>query len=120
MLGDADRLREVADNLLDNALRYAPAGSHVAVGLRRDGENCVLSVEDSGPGLSEADLARVFDRFYRADSSRDRKSGGMGLGLAIVKAIVESHGGEVSARNRIEGGAMFVVRLPVAERELSD
>lgn len=113
VLGDGDRLREVADNLLDNALRYAPQGSHVAVVLGRDGGNCVLSVEDNGSGLGEADLDRVFDRFYRADSSRDRKSGGMGLGLAIVKAIVESHGGEVSARNRAEGGAVFTVRLPV-------
>ena len=120
VLGNADRLREVVDNLLDNALRYAPNSSHVAVGLGRDGENCVLSVEDSGLGLNEADLERVFDRFYRADSSRDRKSGGMGLGLAIVRATVESHDGEVSARNRSEGGAVFVVRLPIAKRELSD
>ena len=113
VVGDADRLREVADNLLDNALRYAPASSHVAVTVGRDGDNCVLSVEDCGPGLNEADLERVFDRFYRADSSRARQSGGLGLGLAIVKAIAQSHGGEVCARNRDAGGAMFVVRLPV-------
>ncbi len=113
VLGDADRLREVMDNLLDNALRYAPTSSHVAVIILLDGENCLLNVEDSGPGLNEADFERVFDRFYRADVSRDRKSGGMGLGLAIVKAIVESHGGTVNARNRGEGGAIFSVRLPV-------
>ena len=112
VMGDADRLREVVDNLLDNAMRYAPRGSHVAVGLGREAGDCVLNVEDSGAGLGADDLERVFDRFYRADSSRDRKSGGMGLGLAIVKAIVESHGGSVSARNRDAGGASFVVRLP--------
>ena len=111
--GDADRLREVVDNLLDNALRYAPRGSRVAVAVARDGGNCRLKVEDSGPGLGADELERVFDRFYRADSSRDRKSGGMGLGLAIVKAIVQSHGGEVCARNRDEGGAAFSVRLPI-------
>ena len=111
--GDADRLREVIDNLLDNALRYAPASSHVAVMLERDGDNCRLKVEDCGVGLGEDELERVFDRFYRADSSRDRKSGGMGLGLAIVKAIVKSHGGQVSARNRSAGGAVFVVTLPI-------
>ena len=113
VMGDADRLREVVDNLLDNALRYAPASSHVAVRVAREGENCLLSVEDSGVGLGADEVERVFDRFYRADSSRDRESGGMGLGLAIVKAIVESHGGEVYARNRDAGGAKFVVRLPV-------
>ena len=112
VMGDADRLREVIDNLLDNALHYAPHSSHVGVVLRQEDENCVLTVEDCGPGLSADDMERVFDRFYRADSSRDRKSGGMGLGLAIVKAIVESHGGEVSAHNRAESGAVFVVRLP--------
>ena len=112
VMGDADRLREVVDNLLDNALRYAPTSSHVAVTFERDGENCRLIVEDRGVGLGADELERVFDRFYRADSSRDRKSGGMGLGLAIVKAIVENHGGEVCARNGDEGGAVFVVRLP--------
>ena len=114
VMGDADRLREVADNLLDNALRYAPQGSHVAVTVGRESENCCLIVEDSGTGLGADELERVFDRFYRADSSRDRKSGGMGLGLAIVKAIVDSHGGSVSARNRSEGGASFRVCLAVA------
>ncbi len=113
VMGDADRLREVIDNLLDNALRYAPQSSHVAVVVARDAENCRLIVEDCGPGLGADEVERVFDRFYRADSSRDRKSGGMGLGLAIVKAIVQSHGGSVSARNRDAGGASFVVRLPV-------
>ncbi len=118
VLGNGDRLRVVVDNLLDNALRYAPAGSHIAVKAGRDAENAVLTVEDNGPGLNEGDLTRVFDRFYRADSSRDRKSGGMGLGLAIVKAIVESHGGNVNARNRAEGGAVFSVRLPFAPEDL--
>lgn len=115
--GDGDRLREVVDNLLDNALRYAPPQTSVTITMRQDGENCCLTVEDAGAGLDEAEQTRIFDRFYRADASRARQSGGLGLGLAIVKAIVEGHRGEVSAQNRPEGGAVFTVRLPATSEE---
>ena len=113
IMGDADRLREVADNLLDNALRHTPMGSRITVSVEREGEYCSLKVGDDGPGLDAADLERVFDRFYRADASRARQSGGLGLGLAIVKTIVEGHRGAVRAGNRDGGGALFTVRLPV-------
>ena len=114
VLGDTDRLREVIDNLLDNALRYAPRGSPVAVSVRREDESAVLAVRDAGPGLTAEDRARVFERFYRADRSRTRRSGGLGLGLAIVKAIVEAHGGAVSVESAPGAGTAFLVRLPLA------
>lgn len=115
--GNHDRLREVVDNLLDNALRYAPRETDICVAAWSEGASGCLSVEDAGPGLSEQEQARIFDRFYRADPSRARQSGGMGLGLAIVKAIVQSHGGKVSGDNRPQGGAIFTVRLPAAPDE---
>lgn len=84
------------------------------VELFADGRESVLTVSDDGPGIPEADLPRLFDRFYRADSSRTRQSGGAGLGLAIVRAIVAAHAGTITAENRAEGGSRFTVRLPSA------
>lgn len=119
VMGDGDRLREVVDNLLDNALRYAPPQTSVTVTTWREKNICCLTVEDSGPGLGDTEKTRIFDRFYRADVSRARQSGGMGLGLAIVKAIVEGHRGDVNAQNRAGGGAIFTVRLPSATDEIT-
>lgn len=111
---DADRLRQVADNLADNALRYAPTGSTVEVRLEQDGTEVVLSVSDEGPGFDEEFLARAFERFSVSSPSRTRTRGaGAGLGLAIVKSIVVAHGGEVTARNRPNGGGQVIVRLPL-------
>jgi heavy metal sensor kinase len=112
--GDMDRLREVVDNLVDNALRYAPPGSTVVVGVERQGGHARLWVRDSGPGLSLDEQARVFDRFYRADRSRARASGGAGLGLSIAKAIVEAHRGRLSVVSAPGDGCTFFVDLPVA------
>ncbi len=114
MNGDAHRLRQVLDNLLDNALRHAPAGSEVVVRIGREDGMAMLSVRDTGPGLSHEDQAHVFDRLYRADASRGRDSGGLGLGLSIVKAIVEAHRGLVSVRSDLGKGCSFFVRLPLA------
>ena len=112
VLGSRDRLQQVVGNLVDNAVRHSPAGSHVTVALSCEGDEVVLRVLDEGPGIPEPDLANLFQRFYRAQYSRDRASGGAGLGLAIVKAIVTSHRGSIEAGNRPEGGAVFTVRLP--------
>jgi two-component system OmpR family sensor kinase len=112
VLGSRDRLQQVVGNLLDNATRHTPAGLHVTVALSDEGGEVVLRVLDEGPGIPPADLANLFQRFYRAQYSRDRATGGAGLGLAIVKAIVTSHGGTIDAANRPEGGAVFTVRLP--------
>jgi len=116
VLGDEAKLRQVVGNLVGNALRYTPEGSPIelAVGVRRTdgGERSVIEVRDHGPGISEDDAAKVFERFYRADTSRTRETGGSGLGLAIVAAIVGSHGGTVRVQKTDGGGATLVVSLP--------
>jgi two-component system OmpR family sensor kinase len=116
VLGDEAKLRQVVGNLVGNALRYTPEGSPIelAVGVRTlDGlERSVLEVRDHGPGISEEDASKVFERFYRADTSRTRDTGGSGLGLAIVAAIVGSHGGSVRVQETDGGGATMVVSLP--------
>jgi two-component system OmpR family sensor kinase len=115
IVGDPDRLRQVFDNLLDNGLRYAPEGSTVTVTTEaRDGA-VVLAVADAGPGLTAEQQTRVFDRFYRADDSRARSSGGHGLGLPIAKAIVEAHHGTLTVQSTQGGGCTFVVMLPAAD-----
>ncbi len=111
VLGDADRLQQVVANLVDNASRVMNGGT-IRIVLGRDGDSAMLSVLDEGPGIPEEDLPHVFDRFYRAQRSRDRTSGGAGLGLAIVKAIVDRHVGTIEAANRPEGGASVTLRLP--------
>lgn len=111
---DPDRLRQVVDNLVDNALRYAPADSTVEVVLAEDGADTVLSVSDQGPGFDDEFLPRAFERFSVSSASRSRTRGaGSGLGLAIVRSIVTAHGGTVSALNRVDGGGQVVVRLPL-------
>ncbi len=112
--GDSDRLRQVLDNLLDNALRYAPAHSTVTVTAYESAGFCAVQVRDSGPGLSLQDQSRIFDRFYRADSSRARQSGGLGLGLAIAKAIAEAHGGRITVESRLAEGSVFALFIPSA------
>lgn len=117
VLGDVDRLQQVVLNLVDNASRIVGEGGHVVVELTGEGDRAVLSVIDDGPGIPEADLPRLFDRFYRADSSRTRASGGAGLGLAIVRAIVRAHGGRIEAANMPGGGARMTVVLPAIAEE---
>ncbi|MDQ4503190.1 HAMP domain-containing sensor histidine kinase [Sinomonas sp. ASV322] len=115
-LGDEGRLRQVVGNLVGNALRYTPPGSplEVAVGVTADSGRpaSVLELRDHGPGISERDAPKIFERFYRADTSRTRETGGTGLGLAIVAAIVGAHGGTVRHRATPGGGATFVIELP--------
>lgn len=112
VLGDADRLQQVVANLVDNASRIVGHGGHVTVSLASRPGVAVLSVIDDGPGIAAEDLPRLFDRFYRSQSTRERSSGGTGLGLAIVRAIVVAHGGTIEAHNQPEGGSRFTVRLP--------
>lgn len=116
-LGDEARLRQVVANLITNALRYTPDGSpiEIAVGVApviHNRSDAVLEVRDHGPGISEEDAARVFERFYRADSSRYRETGGTGLGLAIVAALVAQHDGTVRLSETEGGGATLSIRLP--------
>jgi two-component system, OmpR family, sensor kinase len=112
VLGDEGRLRQVIDNLLDNARVHTPPGTAVRVRVGTDGDDVVLSVRDEGPGLSSEGEARAFERFYRGDPVRSRATGGAGLGLSIVAAIVEAHGGSVRASSSDGPGARFEIRLP--------
>lgn len=105
----------VLDNLLDNAVKFAPPGSGVTVQLVIDGQQAVLRVRDTGPGIRRDELTRVFERFYRGPSARAGSTPGMGLGLALSQAIVHAHGGSITASNAAEGGAVFEVRLPAAD-----
>jgi heavy metal sensor kinase len=113
--GDADRLTQVLDNLLDNALRYSPEGSTLAVEIRAGEGECQCAVSDQGQGIPAQHLPHIFDRFYRADSSRNRQTGGAGLGLAIVKALVEAQGGQISAESAEGQGTTLRFSLPNAE-----
>ncbi|GAB3599479.1 HAMP domain-containing sensor histidine kinase [Angustibacter peucedani] len=123
VLGDEARMRQVLTNLVANALRHTPPGSpvEVAVGTDDDGFG-VLEVRDHGPGIAPEQARKVFERFFRADASRQRASGGSGLGLAIVAAIVGAHGGQVGITETAGGGATFAVRIPLAAQpaELAD
>ena len=113
--GDPAKLHDALRNLLENAVNYSPDGGVVTLGGRRTADGIAITVADQGPGIPEADLARVFERFYRADKARSRDHadpGGTGLGLAIVKHLVELHGGKVWASNGPAGGAVLTVHLP--------
>ena len=114
--GDRDRLQQAVGNLLSNAARYTPAGGHVDVSLRRDGDSALFEVADTGVGIAEEDLHRVFARFWRADGARAAATGGLGIGLAVTKEIVERHGGTITVGKRRDGasGAVFAIRLPLA------
>jgi len=109
---DAERLSQVLSNLLSNALRYTPEGGTVTTKLEKQETEFLLSVSDTGKGLSDDALRNVFDRFYRSDKGRVRSEGGSGLGLAIVKALTELHGGTVSVQNQPNSGAAFSIRIP--------
>jgi signal transduction histidine kinase len=111
-LVDPDRMRQVIDNLLDNAIRLAPSGTEIVVSARPTNRDLIIEVTDSGPGFPPDYLPHAFERFRRPDLGRARSTGGAGLGLAIVQAIVVAHGGRATARNRPEGGAAVVLELP--------
>jgi len=108
---DAQKIGRVLNNLVGNALRHTPAGGAVHLQAATIDGQVVVDVADTGPGIAPADLPFIFDRFYRGEKSRNRTTGGAGLGLAICKAIVEAHGGRISAENRAQG-ACFRFSLP--------
>jgi two-component system CheB/CheR fusion protein len=113
VVGDVARLEQVVNNLVDNALKYTPAGGDVSVATERAGDEAVLRVRDTGRGIAADVLARVFDLFVQEPQTLDRTRGGLGLGLTLVKRLVELHGGSVSAWSDGPGrGSEFVVRLP--------
>jgi two-component system sensor histidine kinase BaeS len=109
---DPIRLRQAVGNLVTNAIRHTPAGGSVTVSARTEPEAQVIDVADTGPGLSAAERALVFERFWRAEKSRSRQTGGSGLGLSIVRKLIEAHGGTVSVTSEPGAGATFSLRLP--------
>ena len=114
VIGDRDRLSQVITNLLGNVVRHTPPGTPAEIAVGPVGENAVVEVRDHGPGVDSAEADKVFQRFYRADSSRNRKTGGSGLGLAIVLAIIKHHGGSVRILQTPGGGATVHLEVPLA------
>ena len=117
---DPDRLNQVVYNLLNNAIRYTKTGTLITVGTALEGGSVVITIADQGPGIAQADLPHIFEQFYRSDKARARASGSSGIGLALAKSFVENQGGTLSAENRSEGGAKFVIRFPLSVPQASD
>ncbi|MEW9531047.1 sensor histidine kinase [Microbispora sp. NPDC049125] len=113
VLADPVRLRQAVGNLVSNAVRHTPAGGGVSVLARRDGDELVIDVADTGVGIAADDLPLVFERFWRVEKSRSRRTGGSGLGLPIVRKLAEAHGGSVSAASVPGKGSVFTLRLPI-------
>jgi two-component system sensor histidine kinase BaeS len=116
---DPDRLEQVVRNLLNNAFHYTPEGGNVTVKLVSDNDGITASVKDNGAGIPPESLPHIFERFYRVDQSRNRRTGGSGLGLAIVKQLVEAHGGRVWVTSQVGQGSTFYFRLPLMAQSSS-
>ncbi len=114
---DPDRIQQVLLILLDNAIKYTPSGGRVTVAVRRQENNAIIEIVDSGAGIPPEHLPRLFERFYRGDSARSRKQGGIGLGLAIAKTLVDAHGGELTLLSNDGGGTRARIRLPAETNE---
>ncbi len=119
LVGDGQLLARVVANLLDNALRYTPEGGRISVRWRRDGATLVFTVADTGPGIAPHDLPHLFTPLYRAESSRNRQTGGTGLGLTIARRILRAHGGDLTAANGAAGGAVFTATLPAGRQAIA-
>src|SRR5256886_8317218 len=112
MVGDDELLQRMILNLLDNAVKYTPAGGEVILDLTAHNGDASITVRDTGIGISEKDQPHVFDRFYRVDKARSRAMGGAGLGLSIAQWIAEAHGGTIRVESQIGRGSAFTVELP--------
>jgi signal transduction histidine kinase len=117
---DHELLSQVWGNLLHNSIKFTPPGGSIRVRLTLEDGKAAVRIADTGIGIGEEDLPRIFERFYKADKSRNRAGGGSGLGLSIVKKIVDLHGGAIDVRSRPGEGTEFTVRLPVGPREDGD
>src|SRR5919201_4766333 len=117
--GDADLLKQLLLNLVDNALTYTPPGGRVDLSLYVADGQARLVVQDTGPGIPPAEVARIFERFYRLDRARSRRSGGGGVGLAIARWIAEAHGRPIEVQSTVGQGSTFTVVLPLLDRSPS-
>ncbi|MGI9198705.1 MAG: sensor histidine kinase, partial [Candidatus Nanopelagicaceae bacterium] len=115
-LGDSNRIHQVVANLLANARVHTPAVTAIKVAISQGEKEVLVSVSDNGPGLSDNDREKIFERFYRVDASRQRSNGadGSGLGLSIVDAVMRAHGGHVSVDSKLGNGATFTLHFPLA------
>ncbi len=111
--GDKGMIKQLMRILVDNAIKYTPPEGRITLAMRKEGEECILSVTDSGAGISAQELPRIFDRFYRSDKARKAQSSGHGLGLSIARIIVVAHGGKLNVRSKEGQGSTFSVKLPI-------
>ena len=116
VLGARSELQSAVSNLVSNAVRYTPQGGRIEVGWTQQGDELVLSVRDTGPGIAPEHLPRLSERFYRVDRSRSRETGGTGLGLAITKHVAQRHGGSLRIESRLGAGSCFMLVLPASRR----
>jgi two-component system phosphate regulon sensor histidine kinase PhoR len=112
---DEEALRQILSNLIDNALKYTPAGGRVSIRCQPNGKMAEIEVSDTGIGIASEHHEHLFERFYRVDKARSRELGGTGLGLSIVKHLSQAMGGGVSVRSEMKKGSTFAVRLPLAK-----
>lgn len=119
LFADPQRIQQLLGNLLENSLRYTHAPGETRITTWRKQDKLMISVEDTAPGVAEAQLEKLFDRFYRGESSRNRDSGGAGLGLNLCRSIVEAHGGSIMANNGKLGGLEIIITLPITTLPLS-
>ncbi len=121
---DKGRIEEVIDNLLSNALKFTPAGGsiEISVDIQKSGytENAIITIRDTGTGISAEKLIHIFDRFYQADDSSTKQFEGSGLGLSIVKDFVELHGGSINVESKLNAGTTFTIYLPYEEIEITE
>ena len=111
---DAERISQVLNNLIDNAIKFSPKGKDIIISTSIEGKYAIFSVSDSGPGIAEDDQKRIFDRFFQIDKSRKGGQGrGVGLGLSIARQIVIAHGGSISVKSHLGKGSAFMVKLPL-------
>ncbi len=113
VLGNESQLYRLVSNLIANAIQYTPSGGHVVISLTARDRTAFISVKDTGIGIASAQQTRIFERFYRVDSDRSRKTGGTGLGLAIVQAISQVHQGSIQVQSELGQGTIFTLRLPL-------
>jgi len=119
VLGNPDYLERAVSNLIDNAIKYSPEGGTIRVAVRQDAQSVSVEVEDNGIGISADDIARIFERFYRADRSRSREMGGTGLGLSIVKHVAQVHGGSIEVTSTPGAGSCFRLKIPLPQDDLN-
>ncbi len=112
--GDRQQLYRLITNLVTNAIQYTSAEGEVIINLTEEHHQAVISIRDTGIGISKPDQKRIFDRFYRVDKARSRSKGGSGLGLAIAKAIALAHNGSLEVQSQLNKGSTFTVRLPIS------